>query len=85
MKVPNGGLLYDTDASTEIASNRGWTSSLRKTDNGHYFVYYTSRYGSGPDRIKPLSEEQAQQFYQYLPEQVVEFDDAFPDAVIEHA
>ena len=82
-----GGKSYDTETATLVASNRYWDGSnydrsgrntyLYKTKKGNYFLHHTTMWTGEFDRIEPLSEGEAMEWWEKLPEQEVEYEEVF--------
>lgn len=79
MKQIINRILYDTDTATRIASDNYWERNtyLYKTPNGHYFQQRTTRWQGERDTIQALSQDEAMDLYEQLPEKDVEFEEAF--------
>jgi hypothetical protein len=87
MQAIINGLRYDTEASTQLASNRYWdghnwdrngrNTFLYKTKNGRYFLHHTTRWQGERDSIEPIGLFDAKANYEALPEKDVDYADAF--------
>lgn len=91
-----GGKRYNTETAKVVASDaywdghnyerRGRNTFLMRTPNGRYFAHRRTQWqGELDGTIEPLSQEEAIDLYESLPEQVVPFEDAFPDVQVEEA
>ncbi len=95
MRAVIGGIRYDTDKAEVIAHDCYWdghnwerhgrNTYLYKTPNGRYFAVYLTMWEGERDRIEPLPVAEALELYEQLPEKVMEFEEAFPDEVVEEA
>ncbi len=92
MRQSYNGNVYDTEKAVLIASEvpcgfeRG-SRFLYRTDKGEFFHHIVgplSLCGSS-ERIEPLTEEQALQEYNQLPDRELGFEDAFPNMTFEDA
>jgi hypothetical protein len=91
------GKRYSTATATLLAGNNWWDGHnyersgtnqfLYRTPKGAYFFVHLSQWQGAHNSIAPCTEEEAREFYESLPEhvQVVDYEEAFPDAVIEEA
>jgi hypothetical protein len=81
------GKRYNVKTATLIASNEYWDGSnwerhgtnlfLYKTPRGAFFTVYLTQWQGDRDKIEPITREQAIKMYGDLPEQIVEFEEAF--------
>lgn len=79
--------LYDTEEAEVIATDRYWdgsnwdrhgrTQTLMRGKNGNFFVYRETRWQGERDRIEVVSKEQAMDLYEDLPEQEMDYQEAF--------
>jgi len=87
MKQIIDGKLYDTEKANLVASDRYWDGSnferngrntyLYKTVKGNFFAYHTTLWQGERNTIEPLTVEQAKDLYEDLPEQKMEYAEAF--------
>lgn len=94
VKVINGK-KYETAKAIVIAHNCYWDGHnferngrniwLLKTPNGNYFLQHQSLWQGEHDYIEPISLEEAVQWYETMPVAEMEFEEAFPDVIIEEA
>lgn len=94
MKKVINNKRYDTEKAMCIADdefangtnrdNTGRNSYLYKTPKGNYFAVYTTCWQGEHDRLEPLGLKEALELYEGLENQV-EFERAFPTAIIEDA
>lgn len=80
-------LVYDTDTAVRIATNEYWdgsnhdrngrTTCLYKTAKGNFFAHHRTRWQGERDRIEPITETQALELWDMLPEKKMEFSEAF--------
>jgi len=83
------GLRYSTEAAALVASDRYWDGNnwersgrntyLYKTKNGRFFLHHTTQWTGERDHIEPVSIEEARQYYEDLPEQEIDYVEAFGD------
>ena len=77
-------IIYDSEAATLVAhefSDTGQSRSLYRTPKGAYFLYTSSFLNiSGSLKIKPLSEAEAIQEFNTLPDRAMDFAEAFPNS-----
>ena len=83
----HGGLLYDIDTATLLASDRYWDGHnwnrlgrneyLYKTKNGRYFVRHVSYWEGENDRLEPCQKEEAKEVFEKLTEKEVTYEEAF--------
>lgn len=86
---------YRVSDSTLLAHDEYWDGHnlerhgrnmfLYRTPRGRYFTVRLTMWQGERDRIEPLSEDDAYQLYEELPEKEVEVEVAFPDVVVEPA
>jgi hypothetical protein len=89
------GKRYDCSKSTLLAGDDYWdghnferqgrNTFLFRTPKGRYFVQHLSRWQGELDTIEPLSEEEAKRLFESLPEQRMDYDEAFPSSPAEDA
>ena len=89
-----GGKRYDTNTATTLASNEYWDGSnferggrnthLYRSKGGAYFVVYSSQWQGELTKLEPLTREEAIELYEELPEQNVDYEEAF-DTIVEEA
>lgn len=87
MKQIIDGLQYDTETATLITSDHYWDGRnferdgrnkfLYKTKRGNFFVYHTTRWQGEIDWIEPVSETQARNIFEKLPNVKVDYEAAF--------
>lgn len=87
MKQVFDGKLYNTETAIVIASDRYWdghnfersgrNTYLYKTKKGNYFVYCSTMWQGERDTIEVITLEEAQGYYETLPEHEVEYAEAF--------
>lgn len=90
MKQIVDGKLYNTKTARLVASDRYWDGSsyqrhgrnsyLYKTRKGNFFLHHTTLWQGERDHIEPVTREEAQWHYEQLPEQEIEYEDAFGEA-----
>lgn len=95
MRAVIGGVRYDTEKAEVIASDCYWdghnmerngrNTYLYKTPNGRYFAVHLTMWQGERDSIEPLTKDEAIYLYEQLPEHEMEFEEAFPDEVVEEA
>ncbi len=86
---------YDTESATPLAEDacsdgscqmvRGTSTHLYRTQLGQYFVYTATGVQGEHDSIDPCSAKDAESVYESLCNQLLPFEDAFPDVVVEDA
>lgn len=86
---------YDTTTATLIADDVYWNGHnherkgrntwLFRTERGAYFVRTQSMWQGEVDSIEPVSLEEAEVYWTDLRVKHVEFEDAFPELVVEDA
>ena len=79
--------LYDTDKAVLIAHNRYWDGNnfersgrntyLYKGNNGNFFSSHITLWQGERDHILALSKKEAMDLYEDLPEQEMDFEEAF--------
>lgn len=77
-------------AHDEYWDGRNWERGGRNTflyrsPRGRYFAVHLTKWQGERNYIEPLSEEDAYELYERLPEQEVSVEEAFPSTVIEPA
>lgn len=87
MKQVIGGKVYDTEKAKLVASDRYWDGSnyerhgrntyLYKTARGNFFLHHTTQWQGERETIEPVDIEEAKSHYEQLPEQELEYSDAF--------
>ena len=87
MKQVIGGKVYDTEKAKLVASDRYWDGSnfersgrntyLYKTARGNFFLHHTTCWQGERDSIEPVDVEEAKSYYEQLPEQELEYLEAF--------
>ena len=95
MKSIIGRKVYDTDTAEIVASNRYWdghnwersgrNTYLYRTPNGAYFTHHTTLWQGERDSIQAMSQEEAIDLYERLPEHEMDFELAFPGVALEEA
>ena len=88
------GKRYDTNTATILASNEYWDGSnyerggrnthLYRSKGGAYFVVYSSQWQGELTKLEALTRAEAIELYEELPEQCVDYEEAF-DTVVEEA
>jgi len=86
---------YSTKTSTVIASNAYWDGNnwersgrntyLYRTKNNNYFACYLTCWQGERDSIQPLTEDEAIDLWESLPEKETDFEEAFPGVTVEEA
>jgi hypothetical protein len=81
------GMNYDTNTAEVVATDRYWdgsnwdrhgrTQTLYKTKKGNFFMFYETRWQGERDRLEALSVEEAKIQYEELPEQEMDYLEAF--------
>lgn len=81
------GVRYDTEKAEIVASNEVWdghnwerngrNKHLYKSANGRFFVGYSTLWQGQRCYIEAVSEDTAMQLYEELPEQEIEYEQAF--------
>ena len=81
------GKLYNTDTADLVASNRYWDGHnwerkgrnryLYKTKKGNFFLQETTLWQGEKDRIEPITQTDAESYYEDLSEKEMEFSEAF--------
>lgn len=79
--------LYDTEKAEVVATDRYWDGSnferhgrnqtLMKGKNGNFFMHYTTLWQGERNRLEAVTKEQAMDLYEDLPEQEMDFSEAF--------
>lgn len=87
MKQIINGKLYDTEKAQEVASDHYWDGSnwdrrgrntfLYKTAKGNFFLYHTTRWQGERDHIEAITEAEAKEYYEQLPEHEMEYEEVF--------
>jgi hypothetical protein len=82
-----GGKVYDTEKAELVASNRYWDGSnwerhgrntfLYKTAKGNFFLHHTTLWQGERETIEPVNVEEAKEYFEKLPEQEIEYVEAF--------
>mgnify|MGYP005866675565 CR=1 FL=1 len=90
-----GGRRYSTHNAVCVADNAYWdghnwhrggyNTYLYRSPRGRYFSVQTSLWDGDRTRLEPLSEEEARQLYEELPEHNVPWEEAFPRVPVEDA
>jgi hypothetical protein len=90
-----GGKRYDTEKAQLLASDRYWDGNnwerhgrntfLYRTAKGNCFIHRTTLWQGERDSIEAVDEARARALYEELPEHDVDFEEAFPGALIEEA
>jgi len=93
-KVVNGK-RYNTETAELLAGNDYWdghnfersgrNSFLYRTKKGNYFAVHLTCWQGEIDTLEPLSISEAQELFESLSEQRVDYDEAFPNAIAEEA
>ena len=81
------GLQYNTETATRVAHDRYFDGSnwerhcrntyLYKTKNGRFFLHHTTLWQGELDRIVPVNADEAQRYYERLPEHEMSYAEAF--------
>lgn len=87
MKQIVNGKLYNTDTAEVVASDRYWdghnlersgrNTHLYKTKKGAFFVVHETSWQSERNYIEPVSMVKAKDYYEVLPEHVLEYGEVF--------
>lgn len=87
MKQIINGMVYDTEMAQLIADNKYWdgsnwdrrgrSNSLFKTKKGNFFILFETRWQGERDAITPMTQLQAEGWFEKLPEVKVEFPAVF--------
>ncbi len=90
MKRVINGMVYNTETATLVAHDRYWDGSnwerhgrntrLYKTAKGNFFLHHTTLWQGEIDRIEPLFADEAKAHYEQLPEQEMEYEEAFGES-----
>lgn len=90
-----GGRRYSVKGATKLASDAYWDGHnwerhghnlfLFRGKGGSYFSVHLSCWQGERDYITPLTEAEAKELYEQLPEHEVEFEVAFPGTVVPDA
>ena len=90
-----GRKRYKTEGATVLAHDAYWNGHnferrgrntwLLRTPNGAYFSQTQTCWQGEQDEIHPLSQDDAIMLYEELPEQEVEFEQAFPGVDLKEA
>lgn len=93
MKEIHSGKMYSTDAASVAASDRYWDGTswerngrntyLYKTKRGAYFLHHTTSWPGETERIEPIGEEEASEWYDKLPEHFFGYVEPSDDVVEE--
>lgn len=89
------GKRYTVGTATLIAHDRYWdgnnfdrngrNSFLYKTKNGRFFIVHRTAWQGESDTLRPIDQQEAVEEYEALREQIVSYEDAFPQVKIEEA
>lgn len=89
------GLRYSTRTALLIAHDAYWdghnferggrNTFLYRTPHGRYFTVNLTQWQGETDTLIPVSVKEAQEMYEELHEQVVPFEEAFPDVIVKEA
>jgi predicted metallo-beta-lactamase superfamily hydrolase len=81
------GKKYSTGKADLVASDRYWDGSnfersgrntfLYKTKKGSFFLYHATQWQGEREHIEAITEEEARQYYEQLPEQEMTYSEAF--------
>ena len=95
MEAIIGRVRYRVADSTLLAHDCYWDGSnmerhgrntfLYRTPRGRYFAVHLTMWQGERDYIEPLSEDEAYELYESLPEHELEVEEAFPNVVVEPA
>ena len=90
-----GGRRYSVKGATLLAGDdywdghnferRGTNTFLYRGKGGRYFSVHLSQWQSSRDTIEPLSEVEAKEIYESLPQKITEYEVAFPGATVPDA
>lgn len=90
-----GGKRYNTANATVIADNAYWdghnferssrNTFLCRTPGGNYFVVRQTCWQGEIDTLEALTQDEAIEMYESLPEQNVSFEEAFPGVTVTEA
>ena len=78
-------LAHDCYCDGRNMESDGLNTFLYKTPQGRYFAVHMTLWQGERDYIEPLTEEDAYELYERLPEKEIAVEKAFPDEVIEMA
>ena len=86
---------YSTETAELLAGNDHWDGNnfersgrncfLYRTPKGAYFEVNLSQWKGERDSINPLSQDQAIDLFERMPEKRVTFEHAFPGVIVEEA
>lgn len=89
------GLKYSVEKAAVIAHDEYWDGSnmersgrncwLYRTPNGNYFKCNLTQWQGERDSLTPLSQDEALELWEVLPEKQGSFEDAFPGVEIKEA
>jgi len=89
------GKRYDTETATLLASDAYWdghnwerhgrNTFLYRTPKGAYFAVYQTLWQGERDTLSPISQAEAMDLFEGMPEQVVTFEQAFPGVEVQAA
>lgn len=89
------GKRYTVETATLLASDEYWDGNnfekggrnhfLYRTPKGNFFVVNLTQWIGERDTLLPLSQSEALELWESLPEKEVEVEDAFPGLKIEEA
>lgn len=78
-------LAHDAYWDGNNMERNGRNTFLYRSPRGRYFAVRLTMWQGERDYIEPLSEEEAYELYERLPEQEVSVEEAFPSVVVEPA
>lgn len=95
MSAVINGKRYDTETATLLAGDdywdghnyerRGTNTFLYRTAKGAYFTVLLTQWQGQRDTLTPISQADAMELWEGLPEHRVEFAEAFPGVTVEEA
>jgi len=95
MEAIIGKVRYRVSDSVLLAHNSYWDNNdftrhgrntfLYRSPKGKYFAVHMTMWAGEKDRIEPLSEDTAYQWFEDLPEKEVKVEEAFPSIVVDSA
>lgn len=93
--VVKNGKRYNTAKATCVADDVYWDGNnfehggrnqwLYRTEKGNYFATYGTFWQGERDTLEPLTQAEALEMWENLPEHNVKFEEAFPGVEVEDA
>jgi hypothetical protein len=71
------GVLYNTDDANLIAYDHKYDRYLYKSQQGVFFLHHTTLFEEERERIEPIPDWQARQWYDKMDDHEMEWHDAF--------